>query len=437
MIRRCFPAIFRLVAATALAAGVLGPVDGSAQLPGRTDPPYIGMDTFEARRQALMDSIGEGTAVLYSQGRDSEAGYRADGDFWYLTGIDEEGAILILSPNEEYRTVLFLPSRDPEAERWSGWRPDLTDSLMQAWGFDDIRRVNALNGMIVGRMKHEPILHLISRLVSPDEPVPPDKQLYEKITSRIPGVKVENSSRFLESMRMIKSDREIAAIEKAIAITHQGIGDVLAAMRPGITEYQLEAILETSFKNQGTQFMAFPAIIAAGGNSHFLHYEKRRDTLHAGQVLLLDVGASWNHYCADITRTVPIDGKFTDEQAEIYDIVLEAQDSAIAQIRPGGTYYDVHRAAERVFRKAGYIDDFWHGTGHHLGVNVHDRSDGARPLEPGMVITVEPGIYLPDRQFGIRIEDDVMVTEDGYRILSAGIPRTRAAVEAWIQTLRE
>jgi Xaa-Pro aminopeptidase len=286
--------------------------------------------------------------------------------------------------------------------------------------------------MIVERMKHEPILHLISGLVSPDEDIPADKEFYDDVTDRIPGVEVKNSSRYLEWMRMIKSDKEIGAIEKAIAITHDGIGEVLAAMRPGITEYQLEAVLETSFKQQGSQFMAFPAIIAAGGNSHFLHYEKRRDTLRAGQLLLMDVGASWDHYCADITRTVPIDGQFTDRQAEIYDIVLEAHDSAVAEIRPGVTYYDVHEAAERVFRRAGYIDDFWHGTGHHLGVNVHDPADYGAELKPGMVLTVEPGIYLPDRQFGIRIEDDVLVTENGCRVLSADIPRTRAEVEAWI-----
>jgi len=405
--------------------------------PVSADDSPIGMDTFKARRQALIDSIGEGTAVLYSQGWHSEAGYRADGDFWYLTGIDEEDAILMLSPNHTYREVLFLPSRDPEAERWSGWRPELTDSLMQEWGFDDIRRLDALNWMIVDRMKHEPVLHLISGLVSPNEDIPPDKELYNEVTERIPGVEVKNSSSYLERMRMIKSDDEIAAIERAIAITYDGIGEVLAAMRPGVTEYQLEAVLETSFKQQGSQFMAFPAIIAAGGNSHFLHYEKRRDTLRAGQLMLMDVGASWDHYCADITRTVPIDGKFTDQQAEIYDIVLEAQDSVIAQIRPGMTYYDVHKAAERVFRRAGYIDDFWHGTGHHLGVNVHDPADYGAPLKPGMVLTAEPGVYLPDLQFGIRIEDDVLVTEDGNRVLSADIPRTRAEVEAWIQSVRE
>ena len=156
------------------------------------------------------------------------------------------------------------------------------------------------------------------------------------------------------------------------------------------------------------------------------------DTFKARRQALMDVGALWDHYCADITRTVPIDGRFTQQQAEIYDIVLEAHDSAIAVIKPGVTYYDVHKAAERVFREAEYIDHFWHGTGHHLGVNVHDPADYTAPLQPGMVLTVEPGIYLPDLQFGIRIEDDVLVTEDGNRVLSADIPRTRADVEEWI-----
>jgi Xaa-Pro aminopeptidase len=399
-----------------------------------SNPAPIGMDTFKSRRLALMDSLGEGTALLYSQGRNTETGYRPGSDFWYLTGIDEPGAILMLSPGEYYKEVIFLPPRDPESERWSYWRPELTDSLRLAWKVDKIRRTSDLNWMIVERMKHSPVLQLISQLVSPDSDVPKDKELYGKVSKRIPGVKVENSSRLIESMRMIKSPDEIAAIEKAIAITYQGITEVLAEVRPGITEYQLEAVLESSFKQQGSQHMAFGAIIAAGGNSHFLHYQKRHDSLKAGQLLLMDVGARWDHYASDITRTFPIDGKFTPAQAEIYDIVLKAQNAAIAEIKPGATYYKVDEAAREVLRQAGYIDDYWHGTGHHLGISTHDPGDRARPFEPGMVITVEPGIYLPDMQFGIRIEDDVLVTKYGHRILSEDIPRAREEVEEWIRS---
>jgi Xaa-Pro aminopeptidase len=409
----------------------------AAEQTGADDPAPIGVETFKARRLALMDSLGEGTAILFSQGEDFETGYRADGDFWYLTGIDEPGAFLMLAPGEIYREILFLPPSDPESERWTGWSPALTDSLKRAWMVDDIRRTTGKDWWIMEAMKHTPVLHLISRPVGPDDPLPPDLELYEKITARIPGVSIRNSQTALESMRMVKSPDEIAAIEKAIAITYDGLTELLAAMHPGTTEYQLEAVLETSFKRNGAQYMAFPAIIAAGGNSHFLHYQKRHDTLKTGQLLLMDVGAKWDRYSADITRTVPIDSRFTPEQAEVYNLVLKAQEKAIAAVKPGVTSYEVHEAAKQVFREAGYVDDYWHWTGHHLGLDTHDPSDDSRPLEPGMVITVEPGIYLPDRGFGVRIEDDVLVTEGGRRVLSAAIPKTLEEVETWVREAKK
>jgi Xaa-Pro aminopeptidase len=237
-------------------------------------------------------------------------------------------------------------------------------------------------------------------------------------------------------MRMVKSDAEIAAIEKAIAVTHQGISDVLAAMKPGVTEFQLDGILEESFKSQGAQFMAFSPIVGCGEQSTILHYERRNQPLTDGDLLLMDVGAEWERYAADISRTVPVNGTFSPEQARIYDIVLEAADSAIARIKPGVTVLEVHEAARSVIRRHGHIDDFIHSTSHFLGLNVHDVGDYGMPLQPGMIITVEPGIYLPESRIGVRIEDDILVTKSGNRNLSAAIPRDRVAVEAWVQTFR-
>ncbi len=235
---------------------------------------------------------------------------------------------------------------------------------------------------------------------------------------------------------MIKSPEEISAIEKAIAITHAGITDLISAASPGITEYQLESILEQSFKLQGAQHMAFPPIVGSGERSAILHYERKDQTLEPGQLLMIDVGAEWNHYCADISRTFPVDGKFTARQAQIYDLVLKAQDAALAVIRPGVSVGEIQEATEDVFRRAGYIDYFIHGTSHHLGVDVHDKADYNLVLSAGMVITVEPGIYIPEEDIGIRIEDDVLVTDKGYRLLSAQIPRRREAVERWMSEAR-
>jgi Xaa-Pro aminopeptidase len=404
----------------------------SAQNQDNNDQRQIGMEEFKKRRLALLDSIGDGTAVLYSQGYEGDAGYRSDGNFWYLTGLDEPGAILVLCPEAVDREVLLLPPRDIEAERWTGIRPALSESLKVTWGFDRIYRIRSLDGLIVSRMKQNPTLHLISKIAKPSKDVPPDLEYYDKVKERIPGVKVENSSRYLESMRMIKTRLEITAIETAIQVTYEGLTELLASIKPGVKEFQLDGILEESFKKRGAQYMAFSPIVGAGEETTILHYEKRNQALTSGQLLLLDVGAEWDHYASDISRTLPIDGKFSAEQAKIYDIVLKAQNAAIAAIKPGITLREIDDIARDIIRQAGYADDFIHSTSHHLGLAVHDLSDSWMPLAPGMVITVEPGIYLPDLEIGVRIEDDILVTEKGHRILSAQIPRDRTAVEEWL-----
>jgi len=393
-------------------------------------------DDYRARRSDLLDSLGDGTAILYSRGEEGETGYRADGNFWYLTGLDEPGAILILSPKAVDKQILLLPTRNTEAERWTGARPAITEELKARWGFDRIYRKGSLDGLILSQVGHDPKLHLISPLVGASRDVPEDLEYYRRVSSRVPGVSIENSSGFLEKMRMIKSEKEIAAISKAIEITHNGISDLLGAVTPGIMEFQLEGVLQESFKKQGAQYQAFAPIIGAGSESTVLHYERLNGPVEAGDLLLLDIGAEWDHYCADISRTVPVDGKFTSEQGEIYDIVLKAQKAAIDAIKPGVTVREVDEAAREVIRKAGYVEDFIHGTSHFLGLSVHDRGDYWTPLQPGMVITVEPGIYLPDSDIGIRIEDDVLVTKKGHKVLSEGIPKERSEIENWISRSR-
>ncbi len=400
--------------------------------PASADEPTIDPGTYEARRDALLDSLGEGAAIVYSDGSETEIGHRVNSDFWYLTGFNEPGAILFLSATGRERDVLLLAARNPDVERWEGLRPEITDSLTEALGFDRIRRTSYLDRQIVKQMKHDQVLHYVGPLVGPGGPLPKELELYRKITARVPGASIQNSSRFLENLRMIKSDDEIAMVRQAIEVTGRGITDLLALAKPGATEFELDGALEASFKRQGAQFLAFGPIVGSGVQSTVLHYRAKQKTLQQGDILLLDVGAEWGHYCADISRTVPIDGKFTPEQAEIYDIVLEAQEKAIAAVRPGVTIHDVHQVARSVIREYGYEDYFMHGTSHHLGLDVHDVADYSQPLRPGMIITVEPGIYLEDEEIGVRIEDDILVTRDGRVNLSADIPRTRAEVEAWI-----
>lgn len=395
-------------------------------------PAVFGPEVFKRRRLALLDSLGDGMAVIYSKGNSGEMGYRADGDFWYLTGLDDSGAILLLAPKEKHRAVLLLAPRDPEEERWVGERASLTESLKVALQVDYISRTSGLDWWLISRIRHSPVLHLISQVVGPSAAIPPDMELYTKITDRIPGITVKNSACFLESMRTHKNPEEIAALEKAIEITHKGLSESLSMIRPGISEFQLAGKLEQSFRDQGAQYVSFPSIVGGGGHSTVLHYEKLDKAIPSGELVLIDCGAEWNHYAADVTRTFPIDGKFTDFQAKIYDIVLEAQKAAIASIKPGISMDSVDQIARSVIRKAGYADAFIHGTSHYLGVEVHDAGDYWQPLTAGMVITVEPGIYLQDAKIGVRIEDDVLVTPDGSRVLSARIPKERKDVEMWM-----
>ena len=385
---------------------------------------------FVDRREALMRSLGEGIAVLYSQGRETETGYRADGNFWYLTGLDEPGAILVLAPQQKVRQVLLLLPHDIEKEQWTGRRPPLSESLRRTLGFDEIYRTEGLDSVLLQCVRRSTELHLISSLVGPSAAIPPDLELYQKIAARVPGVTIKNSSHLLESMRVVKSIEEITAIERAIQVTYQGMTELLAEVRPGVTEYQLDGTLEDSFKRQGAQHMAFDPIIGAGEETTIIHYQKRNRSLEAGQLLLLDVGAEWDHYAADITRTIPVDGRFTQEQALVYDLVLKAQNATIKSIKPGVTLEELNDIARDVICEAGY--EFIHHISHPVGLEVHEVLDFGLELKPGMVITVEPGIYLPDKKFGVRIEDDVLITEAGCRILSNQIPRERKDIETWM-----
>ncbi len=399
-------------------------------------PKAFGSEVFKQRRLALLDSLGDGMAALYSRGANGDMGYRADGDFWYLTGLDDPGAILLLAPKEKYRTVLLLAPRDQEQERWVGERAALTESLTVALQVDQIGRTSSLDWWLMSRIVHTRILHLISRPALPSEEIPPDMVLYNKITDRMPEVTVKNSSRFLESMRTRKDLNEIAALERAIEITFNGLSESLKLVKPGVTEFQLAGRLEESFRSQGAQYLSFPSIVGSGRHSTVLHYEKLDKAIEPGELLLIDCGAEWNHYAADITRTFPVDGRFSEAQARIYDIVLAAEKAAIAAIKPGVSMDSIDNVARAVIRQAGYADEFIHGTSHFLGLGVHDVGDSWQPLTPGMVITVEPGIYLPDEEIGIRIEDDVLVTQNGYRVLSAGIPKERKDIELWMAEVR-
>jgi Xaa-Pro aminopeptidase len=391
-------------------------------------------EVYRERRQRLMTQMKGGVAVVYGAEAVDQTP-QIDGqnrDFSYLTGIqDEAGAALVLAPAERtYREFLFLAPRNPEVERYEGIRLGLTQNLRDRTGFEQVRRMNRLGRTIVDLASRSGELHYLGPLADPEAPVPPALELYGQVAARVPGTRIVNSHNLIRQMRLVKEPRELELIRQAIAATERGLRAGIRAARPGMREFELKAIIEAEFRAAGARGLAFPSIVGTGPNSAILHYTGGDAAIRPGDVVLCDVGASVGGYTADITRTFPVDGRFTAEQRRVYDIVFDAQETALRNLRAGAVHEDVQNSAREVIRAAGHIDDFWHGLGHFVGLEVHDVGNYAGPLPAGAVITIEPGIYLPERGFGIRIEDDYLVTPRGYDHLSAGVPRAAEAVEA-------
>jgi Xaa-Pro aminopeptidase len=233
-------------------------------------------------------------------------------------------------------------------------------------------------------------------------------------------------------LRQIKSQTEIALLEKAIQITMKAQQAAARTIMPGAMEYEVEAALEYEFRRNGAERPGFPSIVGSGPNSTILHYDKSERRMQSGEVVVVDIGAEYGGYSADVTRTYPVSGKFSARQREIYQIVLDAQKAAIAKVKPGVRIRDIHQAAMDYIRSKGYEKFFIHGTSHHIGLEVHDIGETVRPLEPNMVITVEPGIYIPEEQIGVRIEDDVLVSAAGARVLST-FPKEIDEIEALVK----
>jgi len=397
--------------------------------PGQTQAPAV----YRARREALMKAIGEGVAVIYAEGEEDGDGYRQGSDFFYLTGVHEENAILVLAPKERtYREFLLLPNRDPEAERWTGEREPLGAGLRQKYGFEKIYRIDRLMTLVMGLAMRSPVLWQVMTPEAAGEKKPADLELYNKISAKLTGVSTRPLPYTLAEMRSRHSPDEIALMQRAVRISEAGFRAAVLEIRPGAAEGRVEAEAERVWKSSGARRPAYASIVGSGPNSTILHYPRSERVMQAGELILLDMAAEFAHYAADITRTLPVSGKFTPRQREIYNVVLKAQKAAFAKVKPGVYIEDLDTTARQVIEEAGYGDFFSHGLGHFVGLDVHDAGAYERPLAAGMVITLEPGIYLPAENFGVRIEDDVLVTETGAKILTDGLPREADEIEKWL-----
>ena len=418
---------------------------------------------FGARRETFRNAMGRGVALFPStpvaiRNNDVEHEYRQDSDLYYLTGFDEPYSLLLLTTEHaEHRTVLFVRPRDPERETWDGPRAGIEGAL-QRFGADAAYPIAELSKHLPEYLKDVRRLHY--RFGA-------DREFDATVLAAIAAVRgkaklgiaapreIVDPSALLHEMRLRKSPGEIETMLRAAAITARAHARAMQVARPGRFEYEVEAEILRIFRAHGAERPAYGSIVGSGPNATVLHHRRNDRRMQDGELLLIDAGAEFGYYACDVTRTFPINGCFSPEQRALYQVVLDAQLASIAAVRPGVTVPDVHAEAVKVLvrgliahgliegpearalEEESYKPYYMHRTSHWLGMDVHDVGDyfvdkRPRPLEPGFVLTVEPGLYVAPGSacdprwhgIGIRIEDDVLVTPDAGRVLTAIIPKT-------------
>ncbi len=427
---------------------------------------------FARRRKEFMQKMQGGIAVFCSapmRNRNSDVDYefRQDSDFYYLTGFDEPESFCIFAPeNKKHEYLLFVLPRDKEKETWTGIRAGV-EGAIQNFGAEMAHTNDKLEEILTELLQNASALHYsLNRYPEADRRIFAVMDLVRaKGRAGIyPPSRIIDPSETLSEMRLFKKPDELDALQRAVDISVRAHSAAMKSTAPGRFEYEIQAVLEYAFRSGGSQRNGYPSIVGSGPNTCILHYTRNNRKLQDGDLLLIDAGAEFDYYTADITRTYPVNGKFTSQQRTIYELVLDAQKKAIAAMKPGITWMQVHSLTVRTLTQGmitlgllqGTLDEnlenenynkyYMHRTGHWLGLDVHDtgkyrRMDTWRVLEPGMVMTVEPGLYVPPddenktfRGIGIRIEDDVLITENGPKVLSGNCPKEIDDLEAIIGT---
>src|SRR5438477_1399438 len=406
------------------------------ELPGMGRP----VDTVAValRRRALAARIGRGVVLVpAAHERDLERDYVQDNDFrqsntfFYLTELETQDAwLLIVAGGDAAGTVLFLSPRNPSQERWTGLRLGPDSTAVRLSGISRVLPTDSLD-----RMLSTALFRAAGPVYAPLDVTTRDEPRLKELV--FAGRDVRNLRPLLDSMRLVKDADEIARLRKAVDISAAGHVAAMQAARPGMWEYEIEAALEAAFRRNGADRVGYPSIVGSGPNSTTLHYDLSRRQTRDGDLVVVDAAAEWGQYTADVTRTFPVNGKFTPRQKAIYDLVLATQQAAFDSTRPGATMAQLNRIARDYMRThsgtlcgAQTCDAYFiHGLSHWLGMDVHDVGDYSTPFKAGMVLTIEPGIYLAQESLGVRIEDDVLVTATGAEWLSAKAPRTTAEIE--------
>ena len=407
--------------------------------------------SVQEHRKRLYETLPEGSMVLSYAGvpvhtnEDDYYNFEANSQFFYLTGLERENmAFLAVKAGGAVQETLFIEAADPLHERWTGKMPTKEEAA-QISGVQNVRyteEISAAVGRFMGRYDIGYVYFDLYRCGMKD-PDDYNAAMAREFMRLYPAVTLRDLHKACVPLRECKDGDEIALVRQAVGITRQGLERVMKGLKPGMREYQAQADFEYACKRLGAVRFAFNTISASGKNGCMMHYNTNREEIRPGSLLLLDLGAKYGNYCSDITRTYPADGKYTPRQREIYGLVLKANLAVAAAARPGITLKDLNDVAKSVLGEGlvslGLIQDaqevgkyYMHSVSHSIGIDCHDAAFVGDVLQPGWIISDEPGLYIDEEAIGIRIEDDLLITEDGCEVLSKDIIKDPDAIEAFM-----
>lgn len=409
------------------------------------------MNTKARRQQVYQQMEANSVLILFSGieshvSADEYAPFEANRNFFYLTGLRRDRMILVMDKSSSNpKTTLYIPRFDPLTVRWTG-KMVTEDEAKEISGIDAIACTDSFESAMNRLMTRRTVTALYFDCYRHQLEDLPDYNAAKALefAGKYPGVQIKNLFPIAAEMRMQKDADEVAAIREAIAVTDKALQHVMSRLKPGMKEYQAQADFEYTVHDLGADGMAFPTIAGSGANGTMLHYETNRDICQDGTLLLMDLGAKYQGYCADITRTYPVNGTYTPRQRQVYDIVLRANRAVATAAKPRIRLSELNNICKQVLaegcmelgliKDAGEIGTYYmHSVSHHLGIDVHDVTVGSdEPLKPGAVISDEPGLYIDEWEIGIRIEDDLLITEDGCEVLSAAVIRDPEEIEAFM-----
>lgn len=409
-------------------------------------------DFFVDNRRKLAEQLQDGTvAVLFAgeapvKSADEDYGFVPNRHFYYLTGIAEPKVILMMKKDgESVEETLFIEEADPMMEKWVG-KTISEEEAQEASGVENVAYLDAFTAYVHRALQGEnrTCVSLNIERSGWDAPLTVAHHFARQLREKYPHVRIANIHPLICELRVRKTPAEVEKIRQAICVTQEGIENIMNHAEPGMMEYEMEAYFDYTLHAHGIREHAFPTIAGSGVNGTVLHYGANNEQANDGELVLFDLGAQYQYYNADITRTLPVNGKFSDRQKQFYNIVLQALNETTQMIKPGLEMPELQKHTKQILadgcRKLGLIEEdeelsdyYWHGVSHFLGLDTHDvGTTKGRILEPGMIVTVEPGLYAAEEAIGIRIEDDVLVTKDGHENLSKDIIRTAEDIESFM-----